>query len=118
MCVCVCHAQVAIVEDFPWREFNIKLVQIEQLDERGYPAQRGKKARVIRRMTSVGYRMVKNYTVAEGDTEDLIFVRKDELREEEGHLAALISALNTTTHRAIVHGRERGGVWAARDRMR
>ena len=43
-----------IVEDFPWREFTIKLVQIEQLDERRHPAQRGKKARITRHMLAHG----------------------------------------------------------------
>lgn len=67
-------SEMTIVEDFPWREFDVKVVQIEQLDERAYPAQKGKKERIIRHMTAVGYQLLRAYTVAVGDTEDLIFV--------------------------------------------
>ena len=63
-----------IVEDFPWSQFEVSIVQIEQLDERGFPAQRGKKDRVVRHMTSQGYDFYRAYTVAVRDTEDLIFV--------------------------------------------
>ena len=65
--------EVAIIEDFPWDAFTIKLVQIEQLDERRYPAQRGKKARIIRHMLSKGYQLRKVYEVAHMDTDDLVF---------------------------------------------
>ena len=67
-------SEVSVVEDFPWREFTVKVVQIEQLHEGRYPAQRGKKARIIRHMTSMGYRYHLAYNVATFDTEDLIFV--------------------------------------------
>ena len=69
--------EAAIVEDFPWRSFRIKLVQVEQLDERNFPAQRGRKDRIIKHMRSNGYALTKVYTVAPMDTEDLIFSLKD-----------------------------------------
>ena len=69
--------EAAIVEDFPWRSFRIKLVQVEQLDERNFPAQKGRKDRIIKHMRSNGYALTKVYTVAPMDTEDLIFSLRD-----------------------------------------
>ena len=66
-------SEVDLVEDFPWHRFAVRVVQIEQLDERRYSAQRGKKARIIKHMTASGYRLLETYTVAQMDTEDLIF---------------------------------------------
>ena len=67
-------SELSIVRDFPWHEFDVKLVQIEQLDAHQYPSQRGKKEDTIRHMNSVGYDFVEAFQVARGDTEDLIFV--------------------------------------------
>ena len=65
-----------IIEKFPWANFSIRIVQIEQLDERRYTSQAGKKARIIRHMRSQGYQLVDGqaYTVTARDTEDLIFL--------------------------------------------
>ena len=68
-------SELSIVEDFPWREFNVKIVQIEQLDERRYTAQRGKKARIVRHMTNSGFTFHSAYPVKRMTTEDLIFTR-------------------------------------------
>ncbi|KOO26440.1 hypothetical protein Ctob_004642 [Chrysochromulina tobinii] len=68
-------SEADIIEDFPWAEFNIEVVQIEQLHEGGYPAQRGKKARIQRAMARNGYTFLEAYEVARRDTEDLIFTR-------------------------------------------
>lgn len=47
-------SEVDIIEDFPWADFEIHVVQIEQLDERRYRAQAGKKARIKQHMLSQG----------------------------------------------------------------
>ena len=65
-----------IVEDFPWDEFDIRVVQIEQLNEFRYPAQRGKKDAIIQHMTKMNYTLLSVYVVARNDTDDLIFVKK------------------------------------------
>ena len=77
-----------IIEDFPWKEFEVKVVQIEQLDERRYPAQKGRRDRIRRFMVSQGYTLLNTYTVAQVDTEDLIFV----LNGRRSHLEALVNA--------------------------
>ena len=77
-----------IIEDFPWRDFEVKVVQIEQLDERRYPAQQGRRERIRRHMVSQGYTLLSTYTVAQVDTEDLIFV----LHGRKSHLDALVNA--------------------------
>jgi len=65
-----------IIEDFPWHEFNIRVVQIEQLNERRYPAQRGKKQAIIDFMVNkMNYTLLSVYVVAQMDTDDLIFIK-------------------------------------------
>lgn len=98
-----------IIEDFPWAEFDVRVVQIEQLDERRYPAQRGKKDRVRRFMVSHGYDFHKAYTVADFDTEDLIFTRSDRTDGAESVLPMLHHVMNATTRmigtgRMVHHG--------------
>ena len=51
------------------------MVQIEQVDERKYRAQAGKKQKIVEHMQSVGYKLLSVYAVARGDTDDLIFTR-------------------------------------------
>eukprot|EP00977_Amphora_coffeiformis_P000452 scaffold114_cov175-Amphora_coffeaeformis.AAC.8 len=36
-------SELSLALDFPWDEFDIRIVQIEQLDERKYAAQKGRK---------------------------------------------------------------------------
>lgn len=64
-----------IIEDFPWNEFDVRVVQIEQLNEWRYPAQRGKKNAIIQHMKSVNYTLFSQYVVSRCDTYDLIFLR-------------------------------------------
>ena len=65
-----------IIEDFPWHEFNIRVVQIEQLNERRYPAQQGKKQAIIDFMVNkMNYTLLSVYVVARLDTDDLIFIK-------------------------------------------
>jgi hypothetical protein len=68
-------SELDIIQDFPWHDFDIRVVQIEQLDERKYPAQAGKKQKIIQHMQSVGYKLLSIYVVDAGDTDDLIFTR-------------------------------------------
>lgn len=68
-------SELALVQDFPWDEFDIRIVQIEQLDERRYTAQRGRKDKIIRHLTNHGYKLLSVYAVAAYDTDDLIFTR-------------------------------------------
>ena len=73
-------SELELVVAFPWHEFDVRVVQIEQLDEAQYPAQRGKKAKIISHMVTQGFRLRTAYQIhdpgAPGvvDTEDLIFV--------------------------------------------
>jgi hypothetical protein len=68
-------SEIEIIQDFPWHDFDIRVVQIEQLDEHKYPAQAGKKQKIIQHMQSVGYKLLSIYAVDAGDTDDLIFTR-------------------------------------------
>jgi hypothetical protein len=68
-------SELAIIQDFPWHDFDIRVVQIEQLDARKYPAQAGKKQKIMQHMQSVGYKLLSVYAVSAGDTDDLIFTR-------------------------------------------
>lgn len=68
-------SEVDIVLDFPWDDFDIRVVQIEQLVSEKYPSQVGKKEKIIQHMTSHDYVLYEVYVVAEFDTDDLIFVR-------------------------------------------
>jgi len=90
-------SEADIIEDFPWAEFNIEVVQIEQLHEGRYPAQRGKKARIQRAMAGNGYTFLEAYEVARGDTEDLIFTRN-------------VATAANASHPVLNHVRERFGL--------
>jgi Methyltransferase FkbM domain len=65
-------SEVDIVEDFPWNEFDIRVVQVEQLSPQAYPGQREKKNRLIVHMRKFGYKLLGAYTVSENDTEDMV----------------------------------------------
>ena len=56
--------------DLPWpfTFWQVKLVQIEQLHEKRYPDQRGKKERIRQHMVSHGYTFANAYEVAAIDT--------------------------------------------------
>ena len=82
-----------IIEDFPWQEFNIRVVQIEQLNERRYPAQRGKKQAIIDFMVNkMNYTLLSVYVVAQMDTDDLIFIK------DPDDAASFIKADNATSN--------------------
>ena len=68
-------SELALILDFPWDEFDVRIVQVEQLNERKYPAQRNRKAEIIQHMESKGYKLLSVYAVATYDTDDLIFTR-------------------------------------------
>ena len=68
-------SEVDLVVDFPWDDFDIRVVQIEQLVASRYPSQAGKKEKIIEHMLSHNYEFFKNYVVAPGDTDDLMFIR-------------------------------------------
>ena len=68
-------SEVEIVLDFPWEDFDIRVVQIEQLVAAKYPSQAGKKEKVIEHMLSHGYELFHVYVVAHQDTDDLMFTR-------------------------------------------
>mmetsp|Transcript_1942 Transcript_1942/g.4368 ORF Transcript_1942/g.4368 Transcript_1942/m.4368 type:complete len:704 (+) Transcript_1942:121-2232(+) len=92
-------SELLIVQDFPWEEFDIRVVQIEQLNEASYPAQAGKKQAIVEHMTNSGYRLLKVYEVAFLDTDDLIFVKDDgQLAEGVGDTASDDSENGTTTN--------------------
>lgn len=68
-------SEVDIVQDFPWNEFDVRVVQIEQLVAARYPAQAGRKENIIQHMENHGYKLLAVYPVAKFDTDDLIFIR-------------------------------------------
>jgi FkbM family methyltransferase len=68
-------SEVEIVLDFPWDDFDIRVVQIEQLVASKYPGQAGKKEKITEHMLSHGYELFQVYVVGRGDTDDLMFTR-------------------------------------------
>ncbi len=65
-----------IVKDFPWDEFDVRVVQIEQLLASQFPAQAGKKEMIIAHLANFGYRLLSEFPVGGGSTtQDLIFTR-------------------------------------------
>lgn len=50
-------------------------MQIEQLSERRYPAQQGRKDRIIQHLEKHGYKLLSLYTVQPYDTDDIIMTR-------------------------------------------
>lgn len=80
-------SELDIVLDFPWNDFDVRVVQIEQLDARQFPYQEGKMTKIINHMTSFGYKLLSVYEVARFDTHDIIFVRNldDVLKSGASH---------------------------------
>ena len=68
-------SELAIVLDFPWDEFDVRIVQIEQLNARKYVAQKGRKEKIIQHLESKGYKLLSVYAVDPYDTDDLILTR-------------------------------------------
>ena len=68
-------SELDLVLDFPWDEFDVRVVQIEQLDEVKFHGQVGKKEKLLEHMMSHGYKLYNAFVVAMGDTVDLILVR-------------------------------------------
>ena len=65
-----------IVIDFPWNDFDVRVVQIEQLLASAFPSQNGKKEMIIAHLESFGYRLLSEFPVGSGKTtHDLIFTR-------------------------------------------
>jgi hypothetical protein len=77
-------SELDILESFPWEEFSVRIVQVEQLNERRFKAQRGRKARAIRHMKAHGYDLVDGRPYAVGallqETDDLIFELRHDMR--------------------------------------
>ena len=77
-------SELSIVQAFPWRDFDVRVVQVEQLKAAAFPAQRGKKAAMIAHMARHGYKLRVPYQIHDPgapnvvDTEDLIFVPDDD----------------------------------------
>jgi len=68
-------SEEGIIKDFPWDEFDVRYVQIEQLAPESFPAQRGRQQRIERHMRAHSYTMVRRIVVADRDTYDLVFER-------------------------------------------
>ena len=68
-------SEVDLVLDFPWDDFDVRVVQIEQLNEKKYVGQIGKKEKIIEHMILHGYELYKLFVVDADDTDDLMFVR-------------------------------------------
>ena len=68
-------SEVDLVLDFPWNDFDIRVVQVEQLNVNKYPSQVGKKEKIIGHMQQFGYKLLSVFVVSKDDTDDLIFTR-------------------------------------------
>lgn len=68
-------SEFSIMLDFPWRQFEVGMVQVEVLDEIAFPSMAGNTQRIVCHMQRRCYSVRKMYTVAADDTYDLIFVR-------------------------------------------
>lgn len=56
-------SEVDLVLDFPWDDFDVRMVQIEQLHEGRYKGQVGKKEKIIQHMISHGYELYNVFVV-------------------------------------------------------
>ena len=65
-----------VVLDFPWDDFDVKVVQIEQLNPESYPAATGKAEAITAHMIKHGYVLSKRYVVSDHDTDDLIYIKE------------------------------------------
>ena len=74
-------SELSIVEDFPWAEYDVRVVQIEQLDELRYKAQRGREARITAHMRANGFELQNRFVVQQRDTFDLVYVPKRDFVE-------------------------------------
>lgn len=68
-------SELSLVLDFPWNEFDVRVIQVEQLSEVKFRAQKGRKDKIIQHLQSVGYKLLSVYPVARYDTDDLILTR-------------------------------------------
>lgn len=69
-------SEFEIVIDFPWDQFDVRIIQIEQLLPNKFPGQTGKKEGIIDHLQSFGYKLFHEFQVDRGlTTEDLIFAR-------------------------------------------
>ena len=74
-------SELSFVEDFPWAEYDVRVVQIEQLDELRYKAQRGREARITAHMRANGFELQNRFVVQQRDTFDLVYVPKRDFVE-------------------------------------
>ena len=68
-------SEALIIDDFPWRQFDVRVVQVEQLNETRFHSQAGKQEQITRRLVAEGYRLAHVIVVRRGHTEDLTFRR-------------------------------------------
>jgi hypothetical protein len=68
-------SEAMLVEDFPWGDFDVRVVQIEQLDESMFPAHRGHQERIEKRLAPFGYKLATKHVVRASHTYDLIYTR-------------------------------------------
>ena len=68
-------SEALIIDDFPWRQFDVRVVQVEQLNDSRFHSQAGKQEQITRRLVAEGYRLAHVIVVRRGHTEDLIFVK-------------------------------------------
>ena len=74
-------SELSFVEDFPWAEWDIRVVQIEQLDELRYKAQRGREGKITAHMHANGFELQNRFVVQQRDTFDLVYVPKRDFVE-------------------------------------
>lgn len=65
-------SELELVLDFPWHDFDVRIVQVEQLSESKYLSQKGRKDAIVRHLQQFGYKLLSVYEVEQDDTDDLI----------------------------------------------
>ena len=68
-------SELELVLDFPWNDFDVRVVQVEQLSEIKYSSQKGRKDAIIRHLEQYEYKLLSVYEVEPDDTDDLILTR-------------------------------------------
>ena len=66
-------SELDIVRSFPWDEFTVRLVQIELLHARTFPAHACRREAITSHLVAHGYTLLRTYVVAPRNTDDLMF---------------------------------------------
>jgi len=90
-------SEALIIDDFPWRQFDVRVVQVEQLNETRFHSQAGKQEQITRRLVAEGYKLAHVIVVRRGHTEGLIFVKNSSSAAAADANAGSEAAVSSTT---------------------